>query len=60
MQFGESLQRELSAAEQDQKGFVSDLSQGDYDAIVGGWREKLHRVQAGEQRWGLFSACKPT
>ncbi|KAK9831800.1 hypothetical protein WJX74_009654 [Apatococcus lobatus] len=58
--FGESLERELAAAEQDRAGFVSDLSQSDYDTIVGGWQEKLDRVRAGEQRWGLFMANKPS
>ena len=60
LQSGESLQRELAAAEQDQSGFVADLSQQDYNAIVEGWREKLQRVQTGEQRWGLFLARKPS
>ena len=60
MQFGESLERELAAAEQDRTGFVADMSQADYDTIVGGWREKLERVRAGEQRWGLFAANKPS
>ena len=51
---------ELAAAESDQAGFVKDLSQDDYDAIISGWREKLQRVQAGEQRWGLYMARKPS
>ena len=60
LQFGECLQRELATVEQDETGFVADLSQADYNAIVDGWREKLQRVQVGEQRWGLFLARKPS
>lgn len=54
------MEKELAAAEQDRAGFVSDLSQEDYDVIVGGWREKLDRVRFGEQRWGVFMANKPS
>lgn len=32
--------------------------QEDYTAIVGGWKAKLVRTQAGEQKWGLFIAKK--
>ncbi|KAK9845697.1 hypothetical protein WJX84_002354 [Apatococcus fuscideae] len=57
--FGQCLQRELAAAEQDREGFVQDLSQEDYNTIMGGGREKLQRVQAGEQRWGLYVLASP-
>ncbi|KAH9801665.1 phosphoethanolamine N-methyltransferase 1 [Citrus sinensis] len=30
----------------------------DYNDIVGGWKAKLIRTSAGEQRWGLFLAKK--
>jgi hypothetical protein len=32
--------------------------QEDYDDIVNGWKAKLQRSSAGEQRWGLFIATK--
>jgi phosphoethanolamine N-methyltransferase len=34
------------------------ISQEDYDDIVNGWKAKLQRSSAGEQRWGLFIATK--
>ena len=35
-------------------------SEGDYDSTVASWRAKLQRVRAGEQKWGLFRARKPS
>jgi len=34
------------------------IFQEDYDDIVKGWKTKLQRSSAGEQRWGLFIATK--
>jgi phosphoethanolamine N-methyltransferase len=34
------------------------IFQEDYDDIVNGWKAKLQRSSAGEQRWGLFIATK--
>ncbi|KAH9763494.1 phosphomethylethanolamine N-methyltransferase [Citrus sinensis] len=44
-------------------GFVDIIAedrteQEDYNDIVGGWKAKLIRTSAGEQRWGLFLAKK--
>jgi hypothetical protein len=39
--------------------FVADFGEEGYEEISGGWRAKLKRVAAGEQRWGLFVARKP-
>lgn len=37
---------------------MSDFSVKHYDAIVGGWQDKLVRVADGLQKWGLFMATK--
>ena len=34
------------------------IRQEDYNDIVGGWKSKLVRSSAGEQKWGLFIAKK--
>ncbi|KAE8676143.1 Phosphoethanolamine N-methyltransferase [Hibiscus syriacus] len=57
-QFIQVLQRELNEVEDDKDAFISDFSQEDYDEIVDGWKAKLMRSSAGEQRWGLFLAIK--
>ncbi|KAJ6836611.1 phosphoethanolamine N-methyltransferase 1-like [Iris pallida] len=57
-QFIAVLQRELDAVEKDKETFISDFSQEDYGDIVDGWKSKLNRTAAGEQRWGLFIAKK--
>jgi hypothetical protein len=57
-QFEECLKRELDAARAARDAFVADFGEPDYDAVVGGWGDKLRRVAAGEQRWGLFTATK--
>ncbi|KAJ0049545.1 hypothetical protein Pint_17048 [Pistacia integerrima] len=57
-QFIKVLQRELDTVGKDKDAFISDFSQEDYNAIVGGWKAKLLRSSSGEQRWGLFIAKK--
>ncbi|CAL1354572.1 unnamed protein product [Linum trigynum] len=57
-QFNQVLVRELDAIEKEKNAFIQDFSQKDYDDIVGGWKSKLVRSSAGEQRWGLFIAKK--
>ncbi|XP_039812589.1 phosphoethanolamine N-methyltransferase 1-like [Panicum virgatum] len=57
-QFLGILQKELDKFEKNKDGFLSDFSQGDYDDIVNGWKAKLQRSSAGEQRWGLFIASQ--
>ena len=59
LQFEASLKRELKAAQEGRAGFVDDFSEKHYDAIVGGWQDKLVRVAGGLQKWGLFTATKP-
>jgi hypothetical protein len=59
-QFQGFLERELEAAEARQAEFVEQCSQQDYDEVVASWRDKLARVKAGEQRWGLFRAFRPS
>jgi len=55
--FEASLRRELAAVEADREQYVKEFSQADYDAIVGGWKDKLGRLD--QQRWGFFMASKP-
>ncbi|KAL9441003.1 hypothetical protein AB3S75_019639 [Citrus x aurantiifolia] len=57
-QFMQVLQHELDAIEKDKDAFIKDFSEEDYNDIVGGWKAKLIRTSAGEQRWGLFLAKK--
>ena len=38
---------------------MSDFSEKHYDAIIGGWQDKLERVAGGAQKWGVFTATKP-
>lgn len=54
--FINSIQRELEVAEKEHDDFVTEFSEADYEALVSGWKEKLQRALAGEQRWGLFFA----
>ncbi|CAK0779821.1 hypothetical protein CVIRNUC_004862 [Coccomyxa viridis] len=58
-QFKASLKRELKTAQEGRAAFVSDFSEKHYDAIIGGWQDKLERVAGGAQKWGLFTATKP-
>lgn len=51
-----SVQRELDVAEKERDKFIAEFSEADYDAVVNGWKEKLQRALAGEQRWGVFLA----
>ena len=57
--FVESLKKELVKTEAIKEQFIDEFSQEDYDAIVNGWRDKVHRTSQGDQRWGFFYAEKP-
>nr|ACG33501.1 phosphoethanolamine N-methyltransferase [Zea mays] len=57
-QFLGVLDKELAEFEKNKDDFLSDFTQEDYDDIVNGWKAKLQRSSAGEQRWGLFIATK--
>ena len=57
--FQNSCNAELANAESNRAAFESDFSAADYEQIIGGWRSKMARVAAGEQKWGLFVAIKP-
>ena len=59
VQFEASLKRELESAQQGRSNFITKFSEKDYEAIVGGWQDKLVRVAEGTQKWGLFTAVKP-
>lgn len=58
-QFEKCLKRELASLEASRGEFLKDFAQEDYAALAQGWQEKLARVGAGEQRWGLFVARAP-
>jgi len=38
---------------------LQDFSAADYDELVTGWNNKIHRCALGDQKWGLFYAEKP-
>ncbi len=58
-QFEKCLKRELASLEASRDEFLKDFGEEDYGALADGWREKLARVEQGEQRWGLFMARVP-
>ena len=39
--------------------FAQEFDEAGYKYIVDGWKEKVDRVELGDQRWGLFYAEKP-
>lgn len=45
--------------EMNRDSFLLDFSEEDFAALVTGWKEKIARVGAGEQKWGLFIGYKP-
>jgi hypothetical protein len=57
--FIECLTAELARVEAGRAAFEARFGAAGYEAVVGGWRDKLARARAGEQRWGLFTARKP-
>ncbi|XP_064611284.1 uncharacterized protein LOC135475355 [Liolophura sinensis] len=58
-QFIDVLKRELVKFEKMKDEFISEFSVEDYNYIENGWREKIERVTAQDQKWGLFYAEKP-
>lgn len=58
-QFIDCLSAELARVEENRESFTSRFGADGYAAVVDGWRDKLARARAGEQRWGLFVARKP-
>jgi len=53
------LSSELEIFAQIKDEFLAEFSQDDYDAIMGGWSNKIVRCNGGNQKWGLFIADKP-
>lgn len=53
-----SLFKELKRGEERKQEILEEFSEEDYNALVNGWREKVTRATAGEQRWGIFFAKK--
>lgn len=58
-QFIECLSSELARLEAGKGAFVARFGAAGYESVAAGWREKLSRARAGEQRWGVYSARKP-
>ncbi len=56
--FVEILRGEIERFEPMQEEVVREYSQGDYDYILRGWRDKIARVSRGDQVWGCFRAKK--
>lgn len=54
-----SLERELKVAEDMKQDFLKEFTEDDFAAVVNGWKDKIVRAHAGEQRWGLFYGKKP-
>ncbi|RUS82646.1 hypothetical protein EGW08_009599 [Elysia chlorotica] len=59
-QFANILKSEISKTEAGKENFIADFDEDGYNSIVNGWKEKLGRVETGDQRWGLFYAEKPS
>ncbi|XP_040184807.1 phosphomethylethanolamine N-methyltransferase-like isoform X2 [Rana temporaria] len=58
-QFVQVLNKELTRTQEIKQEFIESFSEEDYNYIIDGWKEKLHRCSLGDQRWGLFYAEKP-
>ncbi|XP_075044778.1 uncharacterized protein LOC142104163 isoform X2 [Mixophyes fleayi] len=58
-QFVNFLNMELTRTQEIKQEFLESFSEEDYNYIIDGWKEKLHRCSLGDQRWGLFYAEKP-
>mmetsp|Transcript_16650 Transcript_16650/g.46510 ORF Transcript_16650/g.46510 Transcript_16650/m.46510 type:complete len:393 (+) Transcript_16650:797-1975(+) len=54
--FETSLRKELALVEAEKDDYIQSFSQADYDAVTGGWKDKLGRLD--QQRWGVFTARK--
>jgi len=52
------LSNELVKFEQIKDEFVTEFTDDDYHAIMGGWSNKIVRCKSGNQKWGLFIAKK--
>ncbi|GFO25066.1 phosphoethanolamine N-methyltransferase-like, partial [Plakobranchus ocellatus] len=58
-QFAQILSSEIARSEKGKDQFIADFDEAQYNYIVNGWKEKLERLELGDQRWGLFYAEKP-
>ncbi|KAH9503431.1 hypothetical protein Btru_067923 [Bulinus truncatus] len=59
-QFADILKVEIARTENNKEEFIKQFDEAGYNYIVDGWKEKLVRVELGDQRWGLFYAEKPS
>jgi len=58
-QFVDVLHSEIKKTESIKDEFIKEFDEAGYKYIVDGWKEKVDRVELGDQRWGLFYAEKP-
>ncbi|CBY30945.1 unnamed protein product [Oikopleura dioica] len=56
--FIEILKGELELFATTKEDFIKEFSEKDYDAINGGWSDKVERCTGGDQKWGLLIARK--
>ncbi|XP_063951468.1 uncharacterized protein LOC129268806 isoform X1 [Lytechinus pictus] len=57
-QFKDMLQKELNRMMDPNLDILKGFSEEDVRALQDGWRSKIERVDAGNQKWGLFYAEK--
>jgi len=53
------LRQELDRFTAQKERFVAEFSEADYQDMVAGWEQKIHRASEGCQVWGLICAHKP-
>ncbi|KAI8467872.1 MAG: S-adenosyl-L-methionine-dependent methyltransferase [Monoraphidium minutum] len=58
-QFIACLDAELGRVEAGKAAFVARFGAAGHAAVVDGWKDKLERARAGEQRWALLMGSKP-
>lgn len=58
-QFKEMLEKEKSHMEEIKSTIITDFTEKDFQDLYSGWSNKLVRVEAGDQKWGLVYAEKP-
>lgn len=57
-QFKAMLQKELNRMVDPSLDILKDFTEEDVRSLQDGWRSKIERVDAGNQKWGLFYAEK--
>jgi len=55
----EMLDTELERFKNIKEEFIDEFSEEDFVYIKQGWEDKIRRIKAGDQAWGLFTGVKP-